>query len=80
LQKSDEGMSEASGMAKPDPAQTRKIQEEALIHILMSIRGGSRTGGSSQPPGPGLQRRIITSWGYSTTRAERKYNAIDEMT
>lgn len=59
-------------MAKRDPAQTRKIQEEALIHILMSIRGGSRTGGSSQPPGPGLQRRIITSWEVFNNTGRKK--------
>jgi len=76
-QKRDEGMSEASaefskpgpgdrrapnGLRKMDPAEVHKIQEEALIRILMSIRNGDRNGGSSQQPGPGLQRRPTTSW------------------
>jgi hypothetical protein len=52
----------AGGRPKPDSAQTRKIQEEALIGILMSIRDDSGNGGSSQLPGPGLQRRATSSW------------------
>jgi hypothetical protein len=49
-------------MAKADPAETRRIQQEALIRVMASIRNGSGNGGSSQLPGPGLQRRTTTSW------------------
>jgi hypothetical protein len=49
-------------LPKLDPADRAGIQEEALIRILMTIRSGHRNGGSSQLPGPGLQRRTTTSW------------------
>ena len=51
-----------NGLRKMDPAEMGKIQEEALVRILMSIRNGDRHGGSSQLPSPGLQRRPSTSW------------------